>query len=55
MIFTAMWLSKPIWEETKAIAAEEDRSAASVVREALTLYLNRRAAEPARRPTKRRK
>jgi hypothetical protein len=55
MVLTTLWISKPLWIDTKEIAVMEDRSAASVVRQALTEYLNRKAVELSRRPTKRRK
>jgi len=42
MVLTTLWISKPLWVEVKAIAAAEDRSAASVVREAISMLLNER-------------
>jgi hypothetical protein len=58
MILTTMFISKPLWVEVKAIAAAEDRSAASVVREAITMLLKERQYVlpakplPDRRPAK---
>jgi hypothetical protein len=53
-----LYVSKPLWVEVKAIAAAEDRSAASVVREAITMLLKERQYVlpakplPDRRPAK---
>jgi hypothetical protein len=42
MIATVLHISKPLWTAVKEIAAAEDRSAASVVREAISDLLQQR-------------
>jgi hypothetical protein len=55
MFVTTMFMSQPLWRDIKVLAAERDQSAASIVRLALSQFLEREAAKSARRATKRRK
>jgi hypothetical protein len=51
-----MHLSKPLLEDLRVLAKEEDRSMASIVREAITDLLQQRTyGAPRPRPAKRRK
>ena len=47
-----MFVSQPLWTEVKALAVERDQSAASIVRLAISQFLEREAEKAARRPVR---